>query len=570
MGRTKLILPVRPAVFRWLRESAGYTIEEVAELIRMNPDELRKLEAQDDEIPLPLSSIKRLAKEYRRQVACFFLPDVPEDEKGIRLTYYRMTPEQVLKPVELEPGSEYAKAINLAYRRARYYQSLLKELMEIEDYSSSTATIATTEAIEVPEYSLDEDPENIGLKERMRLMMEEGIRRPNLMKGKKSVLKRLRTILAKRFMIYVFQFDLPLDMIRGFSITDKPYMIVINRNDTSTGKIFTLLHEYAHILTRSVSRNVVCSNMEAMNSTDTADNSRHIARNIEVWCNRFAASFLMDREDILREISRSKEGYNELLERLARKYKTSKLATAYRILNIDTDINVPLFIRLQTLQREIRTNLEKIRREAEEYVHKKMERGESYLFTWEDIPYTSVKLSERSDLKGLHDFIRKRLKKLKIDAETTLRAHKRVVVTRKMSKDYHVKEEEEIIITGSRVSEDIGRIIARIRIVNDEDKKKRARAQLIMEDDEKTIELDVIKKNDKREIHRPVRRSVIVERRTELGDEFISKLLEAYDNGMINVDELADYLDIKITKIESLRRIIETTQNSYDIITFFK
>lgn len=53
--------------------------------------------------------------------------------------------------------------------------------------------------------------------------------------------------------IFVFQFPMPVEENRGFSLVRKehPLVIVINSQDSPNGRIFTLFHEYCHTLNRS-------------------------------------------------------------------------------------------------------------------------------------------------------------------------------------------------------------------------------------------------------------------------------------------------------------------------------
>ena len=51
--------------------------------------------------------------------------------------------------------------------------------------------------------------------------------------------------------IRVFQFPMELDELRGCVLMDsEPYTIVLNSSDSIEARIFTLLHEYGHILIR--------------------------------------------------------------------------------------------------------------------------------------------------------------------------------------------------------------------------------------------------------------------------------------------------------------------------------
>ena len=42
---------------------------------------------------------------------------------------------------------------------------------------------------------------------------------------------------------------MPIEDARGFSLTEvEPFVIVVNESDAPNAKIFTLFHEYGHIL----------------------------------------------------------------------------------------------------------------------------------------------------------------------------------------------------------------------------------------------------------------------------------------------------------------------------------
>ena len=115
------------------------------------------------------------------------------------------------------------------------------------------------------------------------------------------------------------------DNLRGciFLENSLPPLILINSNDNKYAEIFTLLHEFAHYLLDK-------------EELDTNDISDDFDNPIEVWCNEFAYSFLINL-DIERKESFNKENVNYLLEpetlkSLSDKYKVSKAALMYRFL----------------------------------------------------------------------------------------------------------------------------------------------------------------------------------------------------------------------------------------------
>ena len=77
---------------------------------------------------------------------------------------------------------------------------------------------------------------------------------------------------------------LSVDEFRGFAICDKHApLIFINDNDTPRAKLFTLMHEFAHLL---------------LGEGGVSNPSYDEEHGAERWCNQFAAAFLMPEPEI--------------------------------------------------------------------------------------------------------------------------------------------------------------------------------------------------------------------------------------------------------------------------------
>lgn len=94
---------------------------------------------------------------------------------------------------------------------------------------------------------------------------------------------------------------------RGFAITDDyAPLIFVNKKDATEAQIFTLLHEFAHIL-RGES-GISDSNVDS-----------------ESWCNRFAAEILVPSSDLTSDITCLSD-----IEHLARQYYVSRQVILFR------------------------------------------------------------------------------------------------------------------------------------------------------------------------------------------------------------------------------------------------
>lgn len=112
---------------------------------------------------------------------------------------------------------------------------------------------------------------------------------------------------------------LEVNEFRGFALyNDVAPFLFINNNDAISGKIFTIIHEIVHILLgKSAS-----FDLRALQPSDNE---------IELYCNRCTAEFLVPKEDLLEEFSKSGLDYDTL----ARIFKVSSIVIARRLMDLN-------------------------------------------------------------------------------------------------------------------------------------------------------------------------------------------------------------------------------------------
>jgi Zn-dependent peptidase ImmA (M78 family) len=123
---------------------------------------------------------------------------------------------------------------------------------------------------------------------------------------------------------------MPVEEARGFSIIeDGCAAIIVNGRDSVRARIFTILHEYAHIL---LNEHAVC-NDESGTSSDLH------AASIERWCNMFAGAFLLPKDDLERNdrICQhiAEHQYEKAVDKIASHFKVSKEAALIRLRALD-------------------------------------------------------------------------------------------------------------------------------------------------------------------------------------------------------------------------------------------
>lgn len=115
----------------------------------------------------------------------------------------------------------------------------------------------------------------------------------------------------------------PLDPeeFRGFAIADQlAPLVFINGSDTKAAQMFTLAHELGHIW---LGQSALTDLQPASAPT----------QHVESWCNQVAAELLLPADVLEGEVV-PREGLDETLSRLARRFKVSSLVVLRRLVDV--------------------------------------------------------------------------------------------------------------------------------------------------------------------------------------------------------------------------------------------
>ena len=367
---------VNPEIIKWARESAGWSIEEIASKLKTSIENYKKIESG---IKKPTyRQLELLSKYLKRPLSVFFLPQPPQEEP-------------IASSFRILPKAEnlYSKEFRLALRKARYYQSVAKELMSAIGYEISTP---------INKYTLSDFPKIVAQKERE----ETGVFIGKQFKWKNAyeAFNNWRKLVEDKN-VFVFQFKFPLKEARGFCLMGTPPIIVINSSDNILARIFTLFHEYAHIL---------------LGISEIYTEEIITDRKIEEWCDPFAAEFLIPSNVVKEDpdfqiLIQLKENVLEILEELSRKYKVSKKAILVRLktLNLISHKQYETFIQAieEKSTEEKRTfflSPEKrcIQEKGEKFISTVLESKEKGIITThEALEYLSIKLKYMDRIENL-------------------------------------------------------------------------------------------------------------------------------------------------------------------------
>lgn len=294
---------VHRSLLIWARETAGLRVEDAAQKLEVPVETIVAWERGDDRPSIP--QLRKLGELYKRPLAVFFLPAPPEGFDAQR---------EFRRLAGLTPQNE-SPHLRQAMRMALFRREAARDI-----YERLGEEIPGVAAGAHP----NEDPESVGarIRETLGVSWETQIasRDP-------QTAWRIWRSAVERAGVLVFQTgDIDVDEMRGTSIPEGPLpVILVNSADSPHGKIFTLVHEFAHVLLFNGGHRT--STMEGRQLPED--------QILERASNRFAAAALMPRERFLAELARypgTTEGDEDALRRFSQRIKVSPEAILRRLL----------------------------------------------------------------------------------------------------------------------------------------------------------------------------------------------------------------------------------------------
>ncbi|MFQ5874586.1 MAG: ImmA/IrrE family metallo-endopeptidase [Dehalococcoidia bacterium] len=219
---------VTPEVLRWAREQVGLSVELAARKLGLAPETIMAWETGEDS-PL-LRDLELLAEIYDCPVGYFFLASPPSSE-DLRLDFRGVAPGK-------EASFTYETRLRLRqFVRLIDYASYLLQSLEIR-WEPSIPTSAADGSIES---IVSRALEQLGIDSQTRSKWS----------SPQQAFDGWRAAIEQQG-IFVIALKLGPGELRGASVwTDPgPPSILVNHADVeaATGRCFTLLHEYAHLL----------------------------------------------------------------------------------------------------------------------------------------------------------------------------------------------------------------------------------------------------------------------------------------------------------------------------------
>ena len=253
-------LPITPAVVRWARERAGFSIEEMRKTFK-------SIEKWEDGSAFPsYTQLEGMADKFKIPVAVFFFPSPPK-VPSIGETF------RTLPDYEFE---QLPPRMRLLLRKAKSFQLNLIEM---------TGGVNPAPRRITHDITFEEDISVAAAARNVRQYLGVSIKEQSEWSDDDVALDQWRSKLQDAG-VSIFKDAFKVDNYSGFCLYDDEFPIIYVNNSTSkTRQIFTLFHELAHLLFHTSGIDMLIDDfIQRLPEND---------KKIEIICNRFAAEFLV-------------------------------------------------------------------------------------------------------------------------------------------------------------------------------------------------------------------------------------------------------------------------------------
>ena len=253
--------------------------------------------------------LQRFAKTVHVPYGFLFLSKPPKESMPIK-DFRSMS-----SVPSAEPSPDLLDVIYATQNQQEWYKEFAEsEENSINELVGSTTTIdsSTQQAKKIRtilDYDLNQNTDKIMKVGQLRYLID-------------SIEEQGILVMMSRFANNNRQRTLNVNEFRGYTLCDPiAPLIFVNANDSETELMFALIHELAHIL---------------LGTTGLSNTGLKLDKQVnqnELWCNQFAAEFLVPTEDF-QELLNESESLEVQLIHLEKHFKVSKLVVLRRLFDL--------------------------------------------------------------------------------------------------------------------------------------------------------------------------------------------------------------------------------------------
>jgi Zn-dependent peptidase ImmA (M78 family) len=285
------ITAVNGQVIKWAREVCNMPVLFVSEKFKKDPDVIVAWEEGRDHPTY--AQLEELGSLYKKPVAVFFFSNIPQ-VNPIKSSF-RTLPEHDFETLSYK-----------VIRKINDARTMQLNLYELHDGNNPATVLLTNVG-----FSMDIKQTAAKLRNVFGITLKEQKRS----RRSDDALEIWRNCFLN-YGVYVFKDAFEDDSISGFCLSDPNFPIIyINNSMSFTRQIFTLFHEFYHLISNTSGIDKIID--------DYFDDLTSQQLYIETACNAFAGEFLVPDIDFLNEIKN--EIIDELyVEKLAIRYNVSR------------------------------------------------------------------------------------------------------------------------------------------------------------------------------------------------------------------------------------------------------
>ncbi len=304
MGKKSVRPSINPLVLRWARERAHYEPEEVGDRLNVSLERYQDWESGAQKPTL--IQLRGISDILRRSISTFYLNEPPDEPEPLK--ELRRLPEAASEPESAELALQVHEIVGRRQLALNLYRALDEE--------------PPRPGISV---ALSSDPETAGQKIRANLGVD--ISQQSEWRGQYVALREWRAVLERSGVLVFHMPKISLSEMRGLTLSRTPLPVIgINSRDAPHGRIFTLLHEFCHVLLKD----------SVLHSTgrhlyEVGSGSRR-----EEFCNAVASAVLVPKEDLSSQVRSLGKGpaaewADREVDSLVRRYQVSKAMMVRRL-----------------------------------------------------------------------------------------------------------------------------------------------------------------------------------------------------------------------------------------------
>lgn len=253
---------INPEILKWARERSGYTVAAMATALKKDVSIINDWES--GERALTYVQLETLADKYERPLAIFFFPEPPDEPNIAENLALRSSDADRLNPrLHMLLRQAYARQLSLMELNLGNNPSAKKIFRELQASPTDSAT---------------------RLAQQTRLYLNISVATQAGWHNAAEALENWRDRVEEAG-IFVFKEAFQDDSVDSFCLVHDEFPVIyLNNSKPLVRQIFSLFHELAHLL---------------LGKNDITRGIRQEDGEVEAFCNRFAAEFLVPSLDLL-------------------------------------------------------------------------------------------------------------------------------------------------------------------------------------------------------------------------------------------------------------------------------